>query len=115
MARLFLFLLLTVFPISAAAADNSSCDPRENAAVCQLKIQRNDALDNLAVARGDLENIRKLDAKTAAYWREYMSGIPKGALLKVHMRDVCRWRGTQSKPVADMCEWWRRVMGAEHE
>lgn len=78
-------LMLTLLPlVSAHAADwpPPACDPHEVPVVCNLKIQRDNALDELAIS----EARRTEEAKAAAaaaeraaakveYWRRYVLGL----------------------------------------
>lgn len=89
----------------------SPCDPRENAAVCEVKVQRNNALDHLAVAEGALRDENNAAERTAEYWKRYVGSLPNGRLLRAHIGAVCRWRGEQSKPAAELCDWWHRTQG----
>lgn len=101
-------------PCEARGGDlPSPCDPRENPAVCQVKIQRNDAMDRLAVAQGDLQGLRTIDEKKSEYWKSYVSHLPNIGALRAHLKLVCSWRGTMNAPTAQLCSWWREE--AEHE
>jgi hypothetical protein len=62
---LVLVVLALFLPSSSVMADEPplACDPRESPEVCALKVQRNNALDELALAMG---KTRRAEVKAAA-------------------------------------------------
>lgn len=54
-------------PADNLTAPLTDCDAREDYSLCVLKQQRDDALDNVAIARGEL-------ARTRAWWKSYLVG-----------------------------------------
>ncbi len=51
------------------------CDPREQPEVCQLKVQRNEALDAQAIAMGKYKRVESAAIATAEFWRKYVEGV----------------------------------------
>lgn len=74
MARLLTVLvLLSASP--ALAAGPEACDPREDATVCELKVERNNALDELAITAGKLRIVSEREAAEVKWWAEYAEGV----------------------------------------
>jgi hypothetical protein len=103
------------------------CDPKEDPAVCGLKIERNNIADEAAVYRGQLQQ-NKLRAETVeqwwkeylvltdhqrkalrSYWAAYAHAVPYLAGLDRHLRSACAWRAAQTQPVAELCRWWKQT------
>jgi hypothetical protein len=60
---------------SGYAGEPLACDPREQPEVCWIKVQRNEALDELALARGRTQRVEAKAAATEEFWRKYLDGI----------------------------------------
>lgn len=58
-----------------AAEPIAACDPKEPLEVCQLEIQRNHALNDLAISEGARQR-DALQAETLAqWWKSYVVGV----------------------------------------
>lgn len=57
-----------------AVATPPACNPKEDLAICYLKVERNNALDELAIAQGALEHTEKQHESLAAYWQQWVDG-----------------------------------------
>jgi hypothetical protein len=98
---------IAMWPALALAGEPPlACDPKEAHVVCSLKVERNNAMDDLAISDGALRDQREADEKTAEFWKEYAAGLPAGPELKLHVESVCSFKGAQSEPVAQLCKWW---------
>ena len=67
-------LLLFSASVSEAAGLPGACDPREDAVVCELQVQRNDAMDKLAVAQGTLRKQAETAQRLADWWAAWVEG-----------------------------------------
>jgi hypothetical protein len=72
-ARLLIFLLF--WPAVSLAEGPSACDPREEYTICELKVERNNAMDELAIATGKLRTTQEREAKLVKWVTEYIEGV----------------------------------------
>jgi hypothetical protein len=73
MAHWLIFFLLA--SVAAFAAGPEACDPREDPTVCELKVERNNAMDELAVNAGNLRKARERQVTMTEWWASYVDGI----------------------------------------
>jgi len=71
----FLGIFVILVANAAFAEEPLVCDPREQPEVCQLKVQRNEALDAQAIAVGKAKRAEAVANATAEFWRKYLEGI----------------------------------------
>ena len=126
MIRTFAIVLLAAGLVSSAYAESpQACDPKEDPIVCSLKIERNNALDELAINQGNAWRERDTAAAIAQklkdywagyvkgvgalndWWRDYVAGLPNPADLDARMTPVCSWHGGLNAPTAELCKWWQ--------
>lgn len=88
-ARLLIVVWLVLWASEANAGPSLACDPKENATVCELMVQRNNAMNELAdtaahlrVAHEDADGLRDWWAKYVAgvsaqvgWWQKYADGV----------------------------------------
>lgn len=99
-------VVLSTISIITTQAE-SMCAPGEPSDVCAMIETRNNALDQYARAEGARRDEVSARIKEHEYWKEYVKGLPDIPKLTKHMHSVCGWRGVQTKPVAELCSWWR--------
>jgi hypothetical protein len=71
----WLILALLLFAFPALAESPAACDAREDATICELKVERNNAMDELAMTSGELRKAREHQADMVKWWSEYVAGI----------------------------------------
>jgi hypothetical protein len=81
--------MLLAMPVLAEGP--SACDPREDPTVCELKVERNNAMDELAVTAGALRKARERQVTMTEWWAEYAAGV------------------------SALSEWWRKYAEGIHE
>lgn len=70
-----LLLVLVMLPGIARAEGPLACDPREEATICELKVERNNAMDELAIAGGKLRVTLAREVAAVKWWAEYADGV----------------------------------------
>ena len=69
--RCLIFLLLSA---ASALATPLACNPKEDVVICYLKVERNNALDELAIAQGAADRLREQQESINDYWRAWVEG-----------------------------------------
>jgi hypothetical protein len=67
--------LAAMWAMPALAEAPLACDPREQPEVCALKVQRNNALDELVLSSGKTRRLEAEAAAIADYWKQYVLGV----------------------------------------
>jgi hypothetical protein len=112
--RLLIFcslsLVLALFGMVLVGESSNAtdmCNPNEPPTVCALVEQRNNALDELAVAEGARRTEVAKRKDEAEFWRQYVIGLVDSEQLKGYLQKVCSWRERQQDdPTGELCRWW---------
>jgi hypothetical protein len=67
-------LVLWASPVAADEPTHLACNPQESADVCELKVQRNDSLDQVAIEKRKEQLMRQAEERSAQYWKEWVDG-----------------------------------------
>jgi hypothetical protein len=65
---------LLVWPVTAMAGPPEACSPKEDPVVCMLKVERNNAMDELAISQGQRRIMETQEDALAKYWKEWVDG-----------------------------------------
>jgi hypothetical protein len=95
-----LIILALLFAASAIADDHvfpPVCPDAERHDVCEIKIQRNDALDEIAIEKQKLASMQQAEDKLAGWWSYYANGAARTA----------EWWEKYVAGVGDVVEYWK--------
>jgi hypothetical protein len=70
------WLVILLLGVAVANADEMprACAPAETPEICGLKIQRNNALDELAIAYGESRRAAEAEKVKDEYWQKWVEG-----------------------------------------
>jgi hypothetical protein len=77
-----LIVLVLLFAAPAWAAEHAYppvCPDAERHDVCEIKIQRNDALDEIAIEKQKMASMQQAEEKLAGWWSSYANGAARTA------------------------------------
>ena len=71
---LMLALVLWATPAIAQQSGPLACNPQEAADVCELKVQRNEAFDQVAIEKRKQQLMQQAEKAVEGYWKEWVTG-----------------------------------------
>ena len=81
MERILAAAMLLALSAAAHGAElPAACAPKEDAIVCMLKVERNNALDELAISQGQRHTKSVQEEALVRWWGEYVKGMDAQAL-----------------------------------
>jgi hypothetical protein len=79
------------------------CPDAERHDVCEIKIQRNDALDEIAIEKQKMAAMQQAEEKLAAWWGRYASGVARMSGLAEYWQGYAQGADKQVVMWKELC------------